>query len=437
MTQELEARLLASIPTTADWHDLARYGVNASSFEHYRAMYKYIDGAVSEHDHLPRLRDLRQAFDLPNTLERTVSEYQWLRDEFLKLSTARRVQSVVDAAVMAHGEEPRDLLDSLLTNLTSLQVLERRGVSITDGSSMERYEDYAKRKPKDNGVEGIPTGLSFFDAEYRLGWLPGELIGIVGRIFIGKTWLLLHFSLTAWLSGRRILLLSPEMPTEEAESRYDALYLGRNGVTIDATDLYRGFVPTDAMKVLAKRAAERQDWITLDSVEGKPFSIGEIPRLIRQYKPDLLAIDGMPLIGGSSKGQIWEVVKEVSYGLKSLAVANKIAIIITTQASRGAANPSRPPALHEIGYGDAFGQACDRILALSRKGRDPKSMTVTIQKFRKGQPKHGGIHLFFDPSRGRIWEHDNRDDSAGTGSTGDSRGDEHGGDGDDDLMSIP
>lgn len=408
MSRDLEARLLASIPTIGHFENLEVQGITEESFEHYGPMYRYISDIIKEHNHLPRLMDLRSTFNVPDHVQRKPQEYDWLLEEFLSLSIIQRIQGVMDSGIERFGDTPRELLPALIKDLTSLSVPSQHSASITDTSAIDRIQKY-EDKISDQMITGIPTGLRYFDADYGLGWMPGELIGIVGRMYIGKSWLLLYHGVIAWLARKRILFISPEMPEEEAECRIDTVVCGQLSVPINVNDLYRGYHPNDQQKAVFKMMAERGDWVTLCSDEGRPFNLGQIPRYIRQFSPDIVLIDGLLLVGNDKRGSSgWEQAKDLSYGLKNLAVGSNIAIIVAHQANRKAGDTAKPPSLDEIYMGDSLGQAADRIIVLSQPKKD-NLLQVTIQKFRKGKPDHTGGKFDFDPEKGLIREQEPSD----------------------------
>lgn len=437
MTKELEGRLLASIPNVDAFQGLEARGLGADAFVEHRALYNYIADLIEEHGHLPRIQDLRATFDLPDYVKRETQEFDWLVSELLKLGTARRVQSVVDGNVLRFGDEPQALVDGLIRDLTSISMQEGRHVSVTDASAVDRMGRYAEQADNLGMMRGIPTGLSYFDVEERIGWMPGELIGLIGRTYIGKTWILMMFGVIGWQAGKRVLFISPELTIAEAETRFDMLVFGQENVKITATQLYRGHKPTAKMMGVARQVAERENWITVTSIQGQPFRLGEVPRLIRQYTPDLVLVDGLPLLASGRAGQqTWEMIKDLSYGLKNIAVGSDTVIITAHQANRGAANQARPPGLHEVAFGDAFVQACDRVLALSKPQREG-TLKVTIQKFRKGKPKTGGVNFVFDPGEGKVHEDASQPDTGtldGLGLDGDIAAS---GAGDVDAVPIP
>jgi len=436
MSKELEARLLASVPSIGHFQHLQELGISQDSFHFYGPMYHYIGQIIREHNHLPRLLDLKATFNVPDHVQRKPEEYEWILEEFLKLTIVQRIQDLMDQNVELYGEDPRDLVPALIKDLTKLQIPDQRSASITDQSALHRLEQYRELQRQTGGLlVGIPTGIRYFDTQYQIGWMPGELIGIIGRLYIGKSWLLIYFGALAWIFGKRVLFISPEMPKEEAEARFDTLVCGLHNVPIDITDLYRGFKPSPAQEEVLKKVAAKANWITLSSDEGHPFRLGEIPRLARQYNPDVILIDGLLLVGADTKAQPWEQIKDLSYGLKNLAVGSNIVIIVAHQANRGAQNTAKPPGLHEIYMGDAFGQACDRVIVLSKPTKPPDALRLTIQKFRKGQPLHSGTDFEFLPGLGKVRELS--EDSRAANRDGDHGGNIQERAGDEDLLPIP
>ena len=406
---ELEARLLAAIPDAECFGSLEAHGLSVSSFNSFGEMYVYIADMVTTYGRVPRLIDLSETFNLPLEAKRSREEFDWLLDEMLKVSTAKRIQDIVERNIGKFGQEPQLLVAALLSDLSGIQTLDRRHASLTDVNCSSRMDEYAKKADDLKGlISGIPTGIRYFDLKNGIGWQPGELVGIVGRTYIGKSWLLLNFGFLAWRAGHSILLLSPEMTIEETETRFDALLFGNNGVNVDISDLYKGHHPSAAMRETALVASNSARWKTYSSIDGRPFRLREISQLIRQDRPSLVLIDGLPLLNfeSSARQSTWEAIKEISYGLKNVAVGRDVPILITHQATRSAADTLKPPQLHEISYGDAFAQACDRVLALSRRAKERHILRVTVQKFRRGESMPGGTDFDFDPSRGIIHERD-------------------------------
>src|SRR3990167_10748725 len=138
MTRDLEARLLASVPTIGHFQRLEELGITETSFQVYGPMYRYIEQIVREHNHLPRLLDLKATFNVPDHVQRKPEEYEWLLEEFLRLTIVQRIQDLMDQNVELYGEDPRDLVPALIKDLTKLQIPDQRSASITDQSALHR-----------------------------------------------------------------------------------------------------------------------------------------------------------------------------------------------------------------------------------------------------------------------------------------------------------
>lgn len=436
MTADLEVRLLASLPDVDSFHRLEEEGIVEEMFLHYRPMYQYIKEIVAEHKHLPRFRDLVETFNVPDWVKREPNEYHWLVSEFQRVVTATRLQEIVDRNVEQHGDNPQLVVDALIKDLTAITRVDGRHASLTAATMTRRLQTYADREGDASLIKGIPTGLSYFDAVHQLGWMPGELVGLVGRTFVGKTWFMMYFGLIAWLAGHRVLMLSPELPVEEAEARFDVLVYGTQKLEIDFSQIYRGFKPDEKVWEAARDLSGHENWTTLASAEGHPFRLSELPRLIRKHNPRLVLIDGLPfLMSGIKRQQSWEQVMDISYGLKTAAVASNVVILTSHQATRSAAaNLARAPGLHEIAFGDAFAQACDRLLAIAQPKDRPQQRDISVQKFRKGQPQRKAMAFHFEPGRGRIYEYSNTGAADQSGAGGQADGQPSG---DEDPVPIP
>ncbi len=404
---DLEARLLASLPDVEAFERLDAVGIDERSFTKYGPMFIYIREIVAEHSSIPRLRDLVETFNVPDYVQRKPEEFDFLLDEFLKVTTAVKVQQIMEHNVDLHAEHPQEMLAAMQHDLSDIAISDQRDVSYTDQQAAKRMKEYGEDILPQGWMAGIPTGLSYFDATLRLGYEPGELIGLVARTGIGKSWMIMYQGLVAWMAKKRVLFLSPELPQIEAEARWDTLLCGMSDIKVDALDFYRGFRPTEKQVAMAAGAAERGDWITLCSMDGRPFSLGEIPRLVKRFEPDVVLIDGLNFIQMPSRRgqQAWERIMDISYGLKSIASGQDVVVIVSHQANRAAAhNLNRPPALHEIAGGDGFSHACDRMLVLHPPKQPANRLIVTVQKFRRGPPLQGGLHLQFEPGKGIVNE---------------------------------
>lgn len=69
----------------------------------------------------------------------------------------------------------------------------------------------------------ISTGFKELDEVINGFELGEELVTLVARTSIGKSWIALKFLHSAWLQGKRVGLYSGEMSSEQLGFRFDTL----------------------------------------------------------------------------------------------------------------------------------------------------------------------------------------------------------------------
>jgi len=292
-------------------------------------------------------------------------------------------------------------LDFLATKVVELKGIteDRSHLSYTDRDAIKRADDFADRMIKANQERtlGIPTGITVFD-KVTGGWMPGQLASIIGRLNEGKSWLLMFFCIEAYKSGSSILFLSPEMTVQETELRFDTL-LSQSFRNTDLT-LGRQTIDVQEYKAFLEELQERSDWITYDSIPGgKPFTLSSIQALTNLHKPDVLAIDGIPLIADElGAEQSWQKMINVGYGLKGIAINYGVVVLSTSQATRESADKGIPK-LHQISYGDALAQACDKVIGIHKVS--PTKVKMSMPKNRGGKVI-GEFYIHFDVDVGKI-----------------------------------
>jgi len=372
-------------------YDAREKGVNAKSFTTYSKVYEFICSHLQDYGTLPKPDTITSVFAVQFPTE---VDAGFCIDLLLKRELTRHMKNVLTEGVLAlENDQPEKSLEYILTNLGRVKRTGRYAFGFTDGDAPSRLEKVEQRKSL-----GRLVG-SLFNIPGVSSIPPGCLIGIVGRTGVGKSWYLLKRLLDAYSKGKKILLISPEMTRDEMEIRWDALASG----IFPPDVLLGGHVVREAYSEWLAGVSTRQDWITFDSHYGNPFTVPAISSLAAEFNPDVIGVDGLPLIlpEGGSSGEGWENVKAVAYGLQSLSVSRKIHILATTQASRAAAEVDTP-ALHHIAYGDGFSQACSLIVTLGFYKNDDKKRYRAVPKNRFGKAIMIPQPMDFEPEKGVV-----------------------------------
>jgi DnaB-like helicase C terminal domain len=269
--------------------------------------------------------------------------------------------------------------------------------------------DYGRSRASEE-LEPIRLGFGSLDADLR-GVSAGQLLGIAARTAVGKTWLMgsVLNNLAAHPS-LGVLVLSLEMPAEEWAERQVAI----------AT----GLAPE---QVEAAAREERLDEILGDSLERlqhaviceDALALHELPGVFSDARSRLavplrlVMLDYLGLVGAEGKSD-YERTSALGRGLKQLAKAELVALVVAMQLSRAGGDGSRPVTLEMLRDSGVLEESCDFVLGAWRPDKDPNltpaerdalrdMMRVALLKNRKG--RDGLIvELHFQPGSRRLYE---------------------------------
>jgi len=384
---------------------LLKQGIDKSFFVQYSEVFEFISNYFQKYSKVPTATVLDKRFDFKF---KVADDYEWYVDCLIESKVRRDLSAILDNSIEHLEDNTIGALDYLAGKITALKssVGDNSHMSYTDRDATKRADELADKMIRVNQdkVLGIPTGIPVFDNAAG-GWMPGQLVSIVGRLNEGKSWLLMYLCVAAYKAGNKILFVSPEMTIDEMELRFDSLVsrvfsnmdltLGRPGIDVDEYKKYLGGLE------------KRDDWITYDSIPGgKSFTISSLQGLVHLHKPEILAVDGVPLISDENGAETsWQKMANVGYGLKSIAMNNKIVVLSTSQANREAASDRAIPKLHQISYGDALGQACDKVIGLVRISQD--RIKIAMLKNRGGRII-GEMNFNFKVDLGDISQYEHR-----------------------------
>lgn len=396
---EIEKGVL-SLSTEDELSTLLKMGIDSSFFVQYGEVFEYIVRYYQRYGKVPSKKVLKKKFDFH--VVDINGEHNYYIDQLKECKVERELSDIIDSSIELIGKDANKALEYIAGRVIELQgtTQDQSHLSYTDKHATGRAEALADRmiKANQNLTLGIPTGLQILDS-ITGGWLPGQFASIIGRMGEGKSWLLMDFCVEAYNHGAKILFLSPEMTKTETELRFDTILSKR----FRNTDLTLGKPTIDVVeyKAFLKELEKRNDWLTYDSVPGgKGFNLPSIQALVNLHKPDVLAIDGIPLITDEVSGsEGWQKMFGVCYGLKGIAVNYGIVVLSTSQANRNSTNYKGIPKLEDISYGEALAQAADKIISLRlvRPGR----VKIGMPKNRGGKII-GEFYLNFDVDAGII-----------------------------------
>ncbi len=308
------------------------------------------------------------------------------------------IAALDNAATAAWGhDETADTIAKLGDDLAALsrsrQRVEPKAFRELTVAALERYSAIASGDVK----PGMSTGMPALDRLLGGGLKGGRLYGIAARPSVGKSSVARAFAVAFAKSGRKVLLCSQEMPQDEVTDCLIAQV-----ARVDGEKLQSGGLNDDDWTRLADALDEHAGMPLLVDEQGG-LTIHDIASKARGIKGlELLVIDYLQLCSSTLKGKSTnDEVAEISKGLKQLALALRIPVIVLSQLNREVEKRvDKEPQLADLRDSGAIEQDLDTALLLwtvqQDEGEDWRTVGFKVSKNRSG--KLGRFAMRFVPS---------------------------------------
>ena len=236
---------------------------------------------------------------------------------------------------------------------------------------------------RDGHLSGLSSGLA--DLDNRMGGLQAsDLIVLAGRPSMGKTALVTNIAFNVAkkfraekqsdgtdkaVDGGRVGFFSLEMSAEQLATR-----ILSEQAEIASEKIRRGMITEDEFRTLVKVSQQMSvSPLFIDQTGG--ITIAQLSararKLKRQHGLDLLIIDYLQLLSGSSKNQSASRVQEITEittGLKALAKELEVPIIALSQLSRAVEQrEDKRPQLSDLRESGSIEQDADVVMFVFRE----------------------------------------------------------------------
>lgn len=369
--------------------------INLRSFKHtekdfarHGDAYKFVLNHFDKYGEFASPEVLAENFPTLDKTSQSVN-FEYAVEIFKDQVLQRAVVSTVQKQRELVKENPKKALSNIMVGLTDIEIVFDEDVQAYDSGKLTRLDEWkertAKRKMGD-GLMGIPTSFKSINSS-GVGWMPGELIAMFARPTIGKTWMCVHAAATAVNHGIRTLLISTEMPNTAINMRLDVVLAKMKGYNLSHKALRHGEPINEEEYIKFLEESDSQSLLICDHISGQMgISIEAIAGLVRKHNPEFVVIDGVYLVATSdAKKAAWEQSHSLFYGLKNLATSTNTPIMVSTQATRDAANMFTPPRADQVAFGDALIRAADVAIAMCALEHEDDKRLVQFQKYRDGE----------------------------------------------------
>lgn len=263
-------------------------------------------------------------------LDKPVEPVEFFADEIVNRSLHAKIrEGLKDPIKLLEAKDPRaayNSLEGLLFELRKTQVEQARIQSLP-GLGKEVWSHYLKMKA---GARGVLTPWPTIN-EATLGFWPEDLIVLVARSGVGKTWATVVLTDHAWTNGSKVLYCTTEMSRQRIAMRFFSARF-----KVDYDKMRKGQLDPFQEAAFQKHLEEIQDAQGLYVVGGGfDFRMESFAAAIDEAKPDMVIMDGAYLLKTSGNNRTEQAANSFNE-LKRIAKSKKVPIVVTTQLNRDA-----------------------------------------------------------------------------------------------------
>ncbi len=369
----------------------------------YRFLIKYVD----DYSDFPTVELLLESYPTLDISARDI-KFDYALDKFKQQILTRQVIHAFQVNKDIIHDDPKKAYMNIMSALNDINAMTDEDIIHYDDKSLDRLAEWRARKERrelDGGLMGIPTP---FDSINRsgVGWMDGDLIAMFARPTVGKTWMCAEMAATAMLAGIKTLFISTEMSTQSIMMRLDVILASKLGYELSHRALRHGEEINEELYSDVLKQLDTKNLLICDHISGQPsITIESIESLVRKHNPSFIVLDGIYLVStGIGRSAMWEQSHELFYAMKNLCKAQNVAMCVSTQANRDAANMFEPPSASQVAFGDALMRASDVAMSMALIEGEEAKRLIQFQKYRDGQLTFDASMLDWDVDNGNIKE---------------------------------
>lgn len=385
MAASLEHQAISKIVEFQDFHTVEKCRIDESYFfsPECRTIFEYLKAHFhSKHtfNSVPSFQLVAQIFPgfqyapSSDSLVTLLEQMRLARMRVEALDYGEKIMRLADT-------NPRMALDMMREAAASMSSRhEMQNDMLLSDAYDELWSDY-QTVATGHGITGLPWPWAPLN-EATQGMHPGEFLLIFGRPKSMKTWVALYVvSLLNMYANARVLVYSLEMKPKVILRRISAIrsvinYKKLLSGKLQPADCERFFhllhaLKTESREAIAQAAMQGPRYPALMVTGGGGNNgITFLHSKIREFRPDIVLIDGLYLMNddrGGKKTVDWKAISHISQDTKVTAREFNIPILATAQANRKADKDVKNADVSEIAYSDSLGQDTDFSIRVGKR----------------------------------------------------------------------
>lgn len=353
-------------------------------FVGYEKEFTYIQDHVQKYGNVPDVATFLAQFPDIELVEVAESDrylVDTLREEYLYQQSIPVLQKMADLLKV----DSNAAAEYMASQVAVLQPnYDLGGVDIVS-QAKARYEQFKERRNNPHKwcfETGFPELDDLIDGIQR----EEEVFVIYARTNMCKSWVLEKICAHIWGIGFNVGYFSPEMSANSIGFRFDTLtqhYANRALVTggqdVD-DDQYSQYISELQQK-------DHRFVVTTPSDFNNAPTVTKLKNWIRQYKLDVIAIDGITYLSderGKKNDNKTTSLTNISEDLMSLSIEMKIPVLVVVQANRSGVvgDDDDTPELDSIRDSDGISHNATKVIALQQKKNNV--LVLEVKKHRNG-----------------------------------------------------
>lgn len=377
-------QIISKVLQTADNSIIEDNLLSEDYFVGYENEYNFIQDHIKQYGNVPDKATFLAEFPQLELVEVTESDrylVDTVREEYLYYKSVPVIQEAANLLKTDSNAAAEYLLNAMKTLQPNYAL---GGIDIV-AEADSRFTQFVERK--DHQKEWFFTcGFQELDDIIHGMQRKDELFVIFARTNQGKSWILEKMCTHVWQTGFNVGYISPEMSASSVGYRFDTLHShysnsglmwGKDDVDQDDYEAY----------IQGLRQAENKFVVATPLDFDKKITVTKIKNWIKQYKLDLVAVDGITYMTderykrGDNKTTS---LTNISEDLMELSMEMGVPVLVVVQANRSGVvekGGDETPDLESIRDSDGIAHNASKVISIHQKEHGVLNMTVKKQRF--------------------------------------------------------
>lgn len=395
---DINSGLITAIIDQGKLKEVERQGIKSEFLDEDSApVFNYIQRYFQEYKGIPSRDALLQSFpqfeftDYQEPLEYFIDEVKESHRRFVLEENLQKIANIYVNDTKKAEAALRETLSKLQLTGTS-----HKDVDVV-ASADDIVANYIKKKEGPT-VNGVPSGWEAMDYQ-TLGYQKEDFVVLVGKKYMGKSWLLIDQAAKAMLHGEKVLFNTNEMSSEAVIRRLASIY-----ASVPFNSLRRGEL-THIEEERFKRKMEELKKSSHRFVIAREgiYTIADMEQKAIEVDATIIFADSVYLYNADSETSrnTSEPSRraEVSRKCKNVARNLGVPFIVSVQAGRKKTQgKDGPPDLDDIEWSNSFSQDADTVFFVTKDEVDKQlgRMQNWLLKSRDGDITNFYINMDFE-----------------------------------------